>query len=125
MQLNPGYSNGKSGYSLVEIMIVVAIIGLIMTSTVPSFVRARERAQQNSIINNLRNIQAAKDVWALELGKATGDTPSQTDLAPYMNKGSFPVPVSGETYNIETVGNFPYADLVSPIDGITRIIGSN
>lgn len=120
-----GQNRDNSGYSLVEIMIVVAIIGLIMASTLPSFVRAREQTQQKIIINNLRTIQAAKDQWALEKGKATGDIPTQTDIAPYMEKNTFPNPVSGETYFIESVGSYPYANLASPIDGITRIYGIN
>lgn len=115
----------KCGFSLVEIMIVVAIIGLIMASTLPSFVRAREQSQHKSITNNLRNIQAAKDQWAMEKGKATSDIPSKTDLAPYFDQNAFPNPIANETYSLEAVGTFPYVDLSAPIDGMTRIYGTN
>lgn len=58
----------KKGFTLVEIMIVVAIIGLLAAIAIPSFMRARLTAQQNACINNLRQIEAAKDQFALENG---------------------------------------------------------
>jgi len=67
-------TNAKAGFTLVEIMIVVAIIGLLAAIAIPNFVKARENAQLNSIFNNLRIIEGAKDQWALENKKGTGDT---------------------------------------------------
>ena len=58
----------KKGFTLVEIMIVVAIIGLLAAIAIPSFMRARMTSQQNACINNLRQIEAAKDQFALENG---------------------------------------------------------
>ncbi|MCG2658750.1 MAG: prepilin-type N-terminal cleavage/methylation domain-containing protein, partial [Kiritimatiellae bacterium] len=58
----------KKGFTLVEIMIVVAIIGLLAAIAIPSFMRARTTSQQNACINNLRQIEAAKDQYALENG---------------------------------------------------------
>ena len=58
----------KKGFTLVEIMIVVAIIGLLAAIAIPSFMRARVTSQQNACINNLRQIEAAKDQYALEQG---------------------------------------------------------
>jgi prepilin-type N-terminal cleavage/methylation domain-containing protein len=55
----------KAGFTLVEIMIVVAIIGLLAAIAIPNFVRARTTAQQNACINNLRQIDGAKQQWAL------------------------------------------------------------
>src|SRR4030095_7313466 len=77
-------TNRKSGFTLVEIMIVVAIIGLLAAIAIPNFVKAREQAQLNSIVNNLRITEGAKDQWALENKQGTGSTPVVTDLAPYM-----------------------------------------
>jgi len=61
-----------SAFTLVEIMIVVAIIGLLAAIAIPNFVRARETSQTNACVNNLRQIDAAKDQWALETGQTTG-----------------------------------------------------
>ena len=101
MQIN---TSRKSGFTLVEIMIVVAIIGLLAAIAIPNFVRARETAQLNSIVNNLRIIEGAKDQWALENKKGTGDTPVSTDVSPYLKNTTMPTGVVGETYNINAVG---------------------
>ena len=94
----------KAGFTLVEIMIVVAIIGLLAAIAIPNFVRARETAQLNSIINNLRILEGGKDQWALEAKKGTGDTPVASDISPYIKGNTMPTPVVGETYNINAVG---------------------
>jgi prepilin-type N-terminal cleavage/methylation domain-containing protein len=93
----------QSGFTLVEIMIVVAIIGLLAAIAIPNFVRAREQAQLNSIVNNLRIIEGAKDQYALENKKGTGDTTDLTTISSYLKGGTINTVVN-ETYTTDKVG---------------------
>jgi prepilin-type N-terminal cleavage/methylation domain-containing protein len=81
-------TNRIHGFTLVEIMIVVAIIGLLAAIAIPNFVKARTTSQMNACINNLRLIDSSKSQWALEQRKQTTDTPQATDLQPYLGRGS-------------------------------------
>jgi len=73
-----------AGFTLVEIMIVVAIIGLLAAMALPNFVRARATSQANACINNLRQLDEAADQFAIENHKRTGDTVTAGDIAPYL-----------------------------------------
>jgi prepilin-type N-terminal cleavage/methylation domain-containing protein len=111
-------TNKTAAFTLVEIMIVVAIIGLLAAIAIPNFVKARETAQLNSIFNNLRIIDGAKDQWALENKKGTGDLPDWTSgvagIADYL-KGGTVKDVVGETYTIQTVGTNSIAKLTATV----------
>ena len=79
---------GHRGFTLVEIMIVVAIIGLLASIAIPNFVRARSTSQRNSCISNLRQLDWAKQQWALEMRVAVGATPLASDLQSYLGRGA-------------------------------------
>jgi prepilin-type N-terminal cleavage/methylation domain-containing protein len=81
-------NNRTSGFTLVEIMIVVAIIGLLATIAIPNFVRARLKAQQTTCIANLRELDGAKQVWATENRAAVTAVPQASNIQPYMGHGS-------------------------------------
>jgi prepilin-type N-terminal cleavage/methylation domain-containing protein len=88
----------KAGFTLVEIMIVVAIIGLLAAIAIPNFVKARSTSQMNACINNLRQIDSAKQQWALEKGKQSTDVPVVADIAPYIGRAGTAAAVATTVY---------------------------
>ena len=78
----------RGGFTLVEIMIVVAIIALLAAIAVPGFLRARKRSQATKILNDLRMIDAAVDQYAIETNRATGDTVAMGDWTSYLKSGT-------------------------------------
>jgi len=93
-------TNRKAGFTLVEIMIVVAIIGLLAAIAIPNFVKARTTAQTNACINNLRQIDGAKEQWALEKKKSSGSAVVDTEIESYIKGGAPKCPAGGSyTYN--------------------------
>lgn len=96
----------KKGFTLVEIMIVVAIIGLLAAIAIPNFVQARQRAQQNACIANLKQIDGAKNVYAIDLSQADTVDPAWGALVPNYIKRT-PVCPSAGTYTIGVINTIP------------------
>ena len=101
----------RRGFTLVEIMIVVAIIALLAAIAVPGFLRARKRSQATKILNDLRLIDSAVDQYAIETNKVTGSAVDVTDWTNYLKKGSMLYTTAkdlfGNDYGPQTVDTLP------------------
>ena len=99
----------RKGFTLVEIMIVVAIIGLLAAIAIPNFVQARTKAQTNSCVANLKQIQGAISLWALDDGKKDADAVAMTNLVPtYIKTTPYcPLDTDSTGYTLTTVGANP------------------
>lgn len=103
--------NKRAGFTLVEIMIVVAIIALLAAIAVPGFLRARKRSQASKILNDLRMIDSAVDQYAIETSKVTGATVAVADWTNYVKKNAqlynSGQDLFGDDYGPQTVDSLP------------------
>jgi prepilin-type N-terminal cleavage/methylation domain-containing protein len=107
----------RGGFTLVEIMIVVAIIALLAAIAVPGFLRARKRSQATRILNDLRMIDSAVDQYAIETNRITGNTVNTTDWTSYLKSGTVLYNTGkdllGDDYGLQTVDTLPAVPLNS------------
>ncbi len=115
MKRNPTPRRG--GFTLVEIMIVVAIIALLAAIAVPGFLRSRKRSQASRIINDLRLIDSAVDQYAIETSKKTGDPVGTADWTNYLKKDTnlfaTAQDILGNNYGPQTVDVLPQVPATS------------
>jgi len=110
------HKSRRSGFTLIEIGIVVAIIGLLATIATPTWVRARSTSQMNTCINNLKQIDGAKQQWALETKQAPTALPVYSDISSYL-KSAVSCPTAGtdtsfgSSYIVNTVSEPPTCQL--------------
>jgi Tfp pilus assembly protein PilE len=99
--------NGNQSAAVVALLPAVAVSGMLAAIAIPNFVKARATSQRNACINNLRQIDAAKQQWALEKGKSATDVPTEDDLKIYLMHSQFPHCPAGGNYTINAVGQPP------------------
>ena len=123
MKLN---RNGTGGFTLVEIMIVVAIIGLLAAIAIPNFVKARNRAQAKACVSNMKQIDGAIDLFALENNKADGDAVTANDVKIYIKGNEVPkCPAGNKDYVLGgTVSANPSVTCVNAAASPEHKIGS-
>lgn len=95
----------RRGYTLLEILIVVAILGILVGLAFPNFIKSRAHAQKQMCIENLSQIESAKQIWGMESGRANGDAPGEADLigpTSYMRK--MPDCAAGGEYSFNAIG---------------------
>ena len=105
-------SHRRAGFTLIEIMIVVAIIALLAAIAVPNFQRARKRIHATRILEDLRVLEYALDRWAIENNKEAGDTAAFADLKPFLKPATSLYDTGKDLYGraygpVFTVDQFP------------------
>jgi prepilin-type N-terminal cleavage/methylation domain-containing protein len=95
----------QSGFTLIEMMIVVAILGILVSLAFPNYLKTRTQARKQLCIENLSQLESAKQIWGVENGKQEGDLPTQADLiGPSLYMKKLPVCPAGGTYSLAPVG---------------------
>lgn len=107
------FRRSEKGFTLIEIMIVVLIIGILLAIAVPNFMKARATSRAKSCISNLKQIDAAKEQWAMDNNASTGDTVTWTDIkgpSAYIksaDSNALTCPEGNTAYTINVIGTDP------------------
>ena len=116
----------RAGFTLVEIMIVVAIIALLAAIAVPGFLRARKRSQASRVINDLRLIDSAVDQYAIENNKSSAQPVAVVDWTKYLKAGTnlylTGLDILSNTYGAQTVDSLPKVPL-STYNALSDVAG--
>jgi prepilin-type N-terminal cleavage/methylation domain-containing protein len=110
-------NKNRGGFTLVEIMIVVAIIALLAAIAVPNFLRARKRSQATRMLEDLRIIDSAQDQYAIENNKTSGNSIVWTDIQAYLKNGS----VIYNSAGVDLLGNTYNSGLGFSVDNIPKL----
>lgn len=101
----------RHGFTLVEIMIVVAIIALLAVIAIPNFLKARNSARVKACLSNLRVLDTAKTQWAFDAKQANNAVPASTDIIPYLRDGRMPDCPANGSYRIRRLLRQPNCSL--------------
>lgn len=101
------------GFTLTELMIVVAIIGLLLAVSIPNVIRARDSSRVKICVRNLRTIDGAKSTWAFETRKTSTAIPTTNDIAPYLQYSRMPDCPAAGTYRVRSVQRYPSCSYAS------------
>jgi prepilin-type N-terminal cleavage/methylation domain-containing protein len=106
-------TNRRAGFTILEIMIVVMIITILLEIAVPNYIRSRENTRRNSCINTLKQIDGAKEEWAMDNRAPQGAAVRMIDIASAYIKGPATGPTcpGGGTYTVNPVGINPACSL--------------
>jgi prepilin-type N-terminal cleavage/methylation domain-containing protein len=100
------YGRHPEGFTLLEIMIVVALIGMLATLAMPAFMKVRKQSQGKRIVNDARVIDSAIDAWAMENNKSDGDVVDMAGIATYSKSGALSTnDILGNPYGVGPVGS--------------------
>lgn len=96
----------RGGFTLLEMMIVVLVLGILMAIALPNWVRAHEQSSRRSCLSNLRQMEQAKERFAIEQRKPQGGAMAWADLVPAYLRQQPDCPAGGE-YSLEAIGSPP------------------